>query len=67
MCIDFRSTTDESKQSDWEKYAMMTREYERYKDRFGLNLHYSSAAGPAKNFSKWSKFLYLVQHETLLI
>ena len=31
---------------------VMTQEYERYKDQWGLNLHYSHAAGPAKNFSK---------------
>ena len=37
---------------DKEKFMVMTKEYERYKDQWGLNLFYSHSAGPAKNFSE---------------
>ena len=46
--------TEEWKQTDKEKLMVMTQEYERYKDQWGLNLHYSHEAGPAKNFSESS-------------
>ena len=32
----------------------MKEEYERYKDLWGLNLHYSHSAGPTQNFSEYS-------------
>ena len=37
---------------DEEKLMLMKQEYERYKDLWGLNLHYSHTAGPTKNYSE---------------
>ena len=37
---------------DEEKFMLMKQEYERYKDLWGLNLHYSHTAGPTKNYSE---------------
>ena len=31
---------------------LMRQEYERYKDLWGKNLHYSHSAGPAQNYSE---------------
>ena len=54
--LNFRNMPEGWKQTDKDKLLVMMKEYERYKDQWGLNLHYSRAAGPAKNFSE----LYLV-------
>ena len=37
---------------DEEKLMLMKQEYGRYKDLWGLNLHYSHTAGPTKNYSE---------------
>ena len=39
-------------QSDNEKLLLLRTEYERYKDLWGLNIHYSHSAGPTQNYSK---------------
>ena len=41
-------------QNDKEKLMIMRTEYERYKDLWGLNLHYSHFAGPTQNYSKYN-------------
>ena len=51
--LDFRNITEGWKQTDKEKLVVMKKEYERYKDQWGLNLHYSHAAGPVNNFSEF--------------
>ena len=33
----------------------MKQEYGRYKDQWGLNLHYSHSAGPTQNYSELHK------------
>ena len=40
---------------------LMRQEYERYKDLWGTNLHYSHSAGPAQNYSelKLKTLIYL--------
>ena len=47
-----REETDEKEQSDAEKLKTMKKEYERYKDQWGLNLQYSHSAGPTHNYSE---------------
>ena len=47
-----REETDEKEQSDAEKLKTMKQEYERYKEQWGLNLHYSHSAGPTHNYSE---------------
>lgn len=41
---------------------VMKKEYGRYKDQWGQNLHFSHSAGPAKNFSELShvRFNFLI-------
>ena len=52
LLIFSREGTDEKEQSDAEKLMKMKQEYERYKDLWGLNLHYSHSAGPSQNYSE---------------
>ena len=47
-----RSLVPEEEQSDKETLALLRREYELYKDQWGLNLKYSHEAGESKNYSK---------------
>ena len=48
-----REVTDEKgQQSNKEKLIAMRDEYEKYKELWGLNLHYSHSAGAARNYSK---------------
>ena len=49
-----REVTTEKQQNDLGKLMLMRQEYERYKDLWGLNLHYSHSAGPTQNYSKYS-------------
>ena len=42
----------EERQKDKEALALLRKEYELYKDQWGLNLKYSHAAGESKNYSK---------------
>ena len=37
---------------DMTKLMLMRQEYERYKDLWGTNLHYSHSAGPTQNYSE---------------
>ena len=61
LLIFCREETDEKEQSDREKLKTMKQEYERYKDLWGLNLHYSHSAGPTQNFSELeSNRLFLI-------
>ena len=60
FCVIYlRNVTKEWELADTEKLLIMTKEYEIYKDQWGLNLHYSHTAGPAKNFSVYSSCLIL--------
>ena len=52
LLIFSREVTDEKEQSDAEKLMTMKQEYERYKDLWGLNIHYSHSAGPTQNYSE---------------
>ena len=52
----FRVVNSEKEQNDRENLMTMRAEYERYKDLWGLNLHYSHFAGPTQNYSKGSFF-----------
>ena len=47
-----REVTTEKQQNDLGKLMLMRQEYERYKDLWGTNLHYSHSAGPTKNYSE---------------
>ena len=40
------------KQKNWETLALLRKEYELYKDQWGLNLKYSHGAGESKNYSR---------------
>ena len=51
LCI--RSLVTEDKQKDRETLALLTKEYELYKDQWGLNLKYSQGEGERKNYSKF--------------
>ena len=42
----------EDRQKDKENLALLRKEYESYKDQWGLNLKYSHEAGESKNYSK---------------
>ena len=42
----------EDRQKDKETMALLRKEYELYKDQWGLNLKYSHEAGESKNYSK---------------
>ena len=49
----FREVTDEKgQQSNIEKLMAIRAEYQKYKELWGLNLHYSHSAGAARNYSK---------------
>ena len=48
----FRSLVPEDKQNDRETLAVLRKEYELYKDQWGLNLKFSHEAGESKNYSK---------------
>ena len=53
ICVlTFRDVNNEEEKNDGEKLMMLRTEYERYKDLWGLNLHYSHLAGPTQNYSK---------------
>ena len=52
LLIFSREVTDEKEQSDAEKLMTMKQEYERYKDLWGLNIHYSHSAGPTQNYGE---------------
>ena len=47
-----REVTTERKQNDLGKLMLMRQEYERYKDLWGQNIHYSHSAGPTQNYSE---------------
>ena len=51
----------EDKQRDRENLALLRKEYELYKDQWGLNMKYSQEAGESKNFSK-----YRIEHLFLI-
>ena len=38
--------------NDLGKLTLLKQEYERYKDLWGTNLHYSHSAGPTQNYSE---------------
>ena len=42
----------EDKQKDKETMTLLRKEYQMYKDQWGLNLKYSHEAGESKNYSK---------------
>ena len=42
----------EDRQKDKETMALLRKEYELYKDQWGLNLKYSHEAGKSTNYSK---------------
>ena len=42
----------EDRQKDKETMALLRKEYELYKDQWGLNLKYSHEAGESKNYCK---------------
>ena len=48
----YRSLVTEDRQKDKETLALLRKEYELYKDQWGLNLKYSHEAGESKNYSK---------------
>ena len=50
--LSFREVNNKEEQNDKEKLMIMRTEYERYKDLWGLNLHYSHTAGPTQNYSE---------------
>ena len=52
MTFNYRSLVTEEKQKDKEALALLRKEYELYKDQWGLNLKYSQEAGKSKNYSK---------------
>ena len=54
-----RSLVTEDKQKDRDTLALLRKEYELYKDQWGLNLKYSQEAGESKNFSKRIKYILL--------
>ena len=58
----YRSLVTEDKQKDRETLALLRKEYQLYKDQWGLNLKYSHEAGESKNYSKILIFLFLVKH-----
>ena len=45
--------TSEEEQRDGDKFMVMMKEYEKYKDQWGLNIHYSHSAGATQNFSEF--------------
>ena len=47
------------KDVDKNTLALLRKEYELYKDQWGLNLKYSQEAGESKNFSKRIKYILL--------
>ena len=47
----------EDRQKDKENLALLRKEYESYKDQWGLNLKYSHEAGESKNYSKIFLFI----------
>ena len=51
--LSFRDVNNEEEENDRENLMTMRAEYERYKDLWGLNLHYSHSAGPTKNYSEF--------------
>ena len=48
-----RSLVAEDKQKDKETLVLLRKEYELYKDQWGLNLRYSQEALKSKNYSKY--------------
>ena len=48
----YRSLVTEDRQKDKETLALLRKEYELYKDQWGLNLKYSHEAGESTNYSK---------------
>ena len=52
LLVCFRVLVPKDKQKDWETLALLRKEYELYKDQWGLNLKYSQEAGESKNYSK---------------
>ena len=51
--ITHREVTSEEEQRDGEKFMVMMKEYEMYKDQWGLNIHYSHSAGATQNYSEF--------------
>ena len=49
----FSRISDEEEQSGKEKLMIMRSELERYKDQWGLNIHYSHSAGAIQNYSEF--------------
>ena len=52
-----RSLVTEDKQKDRETLALLRKEYELYKDQWGLNLKYSQEAGESRNYSKMLTYM----------
>ena len=48
-----REVTIKEEQRDGDKFMVMMKEYEKYKDQWGLNIHYSHSAGATQNFSEF--------------
>ena len=55
----YRSLVTEDRQKDKETLALLRKEYELYKDQWGLNLKYSHEAGESKNYSKGLSTYYV--------
>ena len=51
-----RSLVNEDRRKDRETLTLLRKDYQLYKDQWGLNVKYSQEAGESKNFSK--PFLY---------
>ena len=52
LLVCYRVLVPKDKQKDWETLALLRKEYELYKDQWGLNLKYSHEAGESKKYSK---------------
>ena len=54
----------EDRQKDKENLALLRKEYESYKDQWGLNLKYSHEAGESKNYSEIVLFVNICLSKT---
>ena len=53
-----RGLVNEDRRKDRETLTLLRKDYQLYKDQWGLNVKYSQEAGESKNFSK--PFLHIV-------
>ena len=56
--IPTRGVTSEENQID--ELMVMRTEYEKYKDLWGLNIHYSHSAGATQNYSELGNLNYYI-------